>query len=199
MNNQRKRIFGVIPLPLGLEPKMGDDLYRQGVAIAVVLFCITMIMYFLLLGIFIAHSLSYAEMSTELSIMLGIAFVSTIQTVLYYRYTNIRATAMVMMVFYYLMTVTVVFVTGGFDSPVITILLCTVAVSYRFGESGDGMMNSLLVFFAILIFMGLKSLEMPPLYVLDGLNKPTVFFLGWFSTIFTISACLMTYHYDRKD
>jgi len=199
MSDPQARLFGVLPLPSSLDPKKGAHLYRQGVAMTMVLVGINLITLLLTLGVATAQLITDYNLSTELRVLIGITSISLIQTALYYRFTNVRATSMVMLVFYYIMTVLVVFITGGFDSPVISILLCTIAVSYRFGQREDGLMNTLLVGFALLTFMALQWLEMPPVYVLKGLNQPTVFFLGWFATLFTISACLLTYHYDRKD
>lgn len=199
MKDRINKIAGIIPLPSSLNADEGELKYRQGVAMTVLLLTINAILLSLVVAVFILKLLADMDLGTELLIVLCILAVAILQTIAFYAFANIRAASMLILIFYYLMTAAIVFFTGGYESPLYPVLVCTIAISFRFGHREDGYTNTLLVGFAALFFIGLHLLDIPPMRVLRGFSEPTIFFLGWISTIITITACLATYSYDRND
>lgn len=199
MKDQGKKIAGLIPLPPSLNADEGEQKYRQGIAMTVLLLTINALMLCLVISVFILKLFAGMDLGTELLIVSCIFAVAILQTIAFYVFANIRAASMLILIFYYLMTAAIVFFTGGYESPLYPVMLCTIAISFRFGQREDGYTNTLLVGFAALAFIGIYSLGIPPMHVLRGFSEPTIFFLGWISTIITITACLATYSYDRND
>lgn len=193
------KIAGLVPVPASLDQGKGELYFRQGVAMTILLLMVDAILFFLTLAVGLLALFTELKLQTEFTIVLSILVVGLIQTVIFYRYANIRAASMLILVFYFLMTLAVVFFTGAYESPLIPILFCTIVISFRFGTKEDGYSNAVLVTLAGLALLGLYWLEVPAVNVLYGFHPPVVFLLGWLSTLLTITACLATYEYDRDE
>jgi hypothetical protein len=139
------------------------------------------------------------QFSGERIALASITFLLLLQLAAYYYHSNIRLASMLLATTYFLLTFIVVIISGGYDSPIIFLMLCAVMVSFRFGSREDGFMSCVYIGGAVLSLVMLHVLDVPSLQMLHGLPPPAVFFMGWFSTLLTIVACLSTYTYDRED
>jgi hypothetical protein len=193
------RIAGRLPIPAGLLDLRDPAQFRQGVALAVCLLSSSAFMVLLsVLAIPLSLWLDW-RFHTERIALAGITLVLLCQLALFYYHASIRVTAMLLTTTYFLVTLAVVVVSGGYESPISFLLLCAIVVSFRFGTREDGFMSCIYVGGAVLSLVMLHMLDVPPVQMLHGLPPPSIFFIGWFSTLLTIVACLGTYTYDRDD
>jgi len=193
------RIAGYLPVPSGLLELRDPAQFRQGVALAVCLLSASAFMLFIS-ALLIPLSLWLDwRFDAERIALASITLVLLLQLAIFYYGGSIRAASMFLTTTYFLVTLAAVVASGGYESPIVFLLLCSVMVSFRFGNREDGFMSCIYVAGAILALVTLYVLGIPAVQMLHGIPRPAIFFIGWFSTLLTIVACLGTYTYDRED
>lgn len=193
------RIAGYLPVPSGLLELRDPARFRQGVALAVCLLAASAFMVILTAGFIILSLWQDWSLLMERTALVIITIVLLMQLAAFYTFANIRLAAILITTTYFLLTFIVVVVSGGYESPIFFLLLCAIVVSFRFGSREDGFMSCVYVAGAIASLVLVHTLGVPSINILQDLPGPAIFFMGWFSTLLTIVACLGTYTYDRED
>jgi len=116
----------------------------------------------------------------------------------FYRFGNVQLASMLFSLTYFLMTLSLVLMSGGYHSVNLVILLSSPVVAFRAGGKDEGIMNSIFVALAGFSLAIVDALGIPMVNLLAGLDDRIFFAIAWVVTISIIATCLVTYNLDEK-
>lgn len=116
----------------------------------------------------------------------------------FYRFANLRLAAMLFTLTYFLMSLSLVLMSGGYDSPNLVVLLSSPVVAFRVGGKDEGIMNSIFVGLAGFSLVVVNKLGVPMMNLLIGSDEGIFFSIAWVVTISIIATCLVTYNLDDE-
>jgi hypothetical protein len=139
----------------------------------------------------------------HVDILLNIVYGSVVCALLgmqvwaFFRFGNLRLTSMFFTFTYFLMALSLILMSGGYQSRCMVVLLSSPVVSFRAGGKDEGIMNSFFVALAGVAFLGIDRLGIPMVNLLAGMNEAFLFCSSWVVTITVIASCMVTY--DMED
>lgn len=193
-NNHPRRIK-LLPLPRGL--RLVDDpwVYHRGVALAIILIVITAMALFWSIALPLASRILETPLEAESLVAQGMFVFLSIQTLVYYRYGNVKLSAAIFSHSYFILMLALVIGSGGYDSALLLFLLCCTVISFRIGSREDGIMNAIFVSIAGLALVMMKSMGLVLPNLLHGIDRPVLLAIVWVVSLVIFSSCLATYHY----
>jgi hypothetical protein len=195
---RKRHRVGPLTLPVLIGPELGAWQYHRAAALVVLLATLmglTLVSALIMLAVQIFFDFSLLK---EIGIALALFAIMLLQTWIYYRFSNLRVSANLFTYSYFLMTLALVVIGGGYDSPLTIFLFCCVVVTFRISERADGIMNAFFVLLAGAALTAMKILEVETPNLLPGLDRSVIFSIVWLSVLLTFAACLATYHHQHE-
>jgi hypothetical protein len=194
---KRQRV-GPLPMPVLIGPELGAWQYHRAAALVVLLATLISLALSWGLVLLMLQTFFGFQLSVEIIVAFSVCSILLLQTWLFYRYCNVRVSANLFTYSYFLMTLVLVMMSGGYDSPLTIFLFCCVVITFRISEKVDGLMNAFFVLLggAALTAMKVLGIEAPNLML--GLERPLLVCITWFITLVIFAASLATYHHQQK-
>jgi hypothetical protein len=126
-------------------------------------------------------------------VIVGIMLGFGLQTLLFYRSDNYVLSGVVLSYFYFLMALALVIANGGYDAPVMLLLLVCPIVFFMTGGIREGIQNALLVATVGASFGYFKYIGFEFHNVFHGVSEPVMFGIAWSAVAISIAACLAGY------
>lgn len=193
--SHRPRRIKLLPLPRHL--RLIDDpwVHHRGVALAVILVVITAMSLFWAVALPLMAYLLGVSLQAESFVAQGMFVLLSIQTLVYYRYGNVKLSAAIFSHSYFILMLSLVIGSGGYDSALLLFLLCCTTISFRIGSREDGIMNAVFVSLAGLALVVMKEMGLVLPNMLQGIDRPVLLAIVWVVSLVIFSSCLATYHY----
>lgn len=193
--SHRPRRIKLLPLPRHLHLIDDPWVHHRGVALAVILVVITaMSLFWAVVLPFMAYLLG-VSLQAESLVAQGMFVFLSIQTLVYYRYGNVKLSAAIFSHSYFILMLLLVIGSGGYDSALLLFLLCCTAISFRIGSREDGIMNAIFVSLAGLALVVMKEMGLVLPNMLQGIDRPVLLAIVWVVSLVIFASCLATYHY----
>jgi len=197
MTKRIRHRVGPLPLPALIGPELGAWQYHRAVALVVLLATLmglTLVSALIMLAVQMLFDIHLVK---EIGLALALFGAMLLQTWIFYRFSNLRVSANLFTYSYFLISLALVIIGGGYDSPMTTFLFCCVVVTFRISERVDGYMNAFFVLLAGAALTAMKMLGVETPNLLPGLDRSVIFSIVWLSVLLTFAACLATYHHRK--
>lgn len=171
--------------------------FRRARALAAMLVTTTLTTFFWILVSPYLHFVSGKQLRPMLDVSFVVLMILAGQTLFFYRFANVRLSAVFMTMSYFLILIVIVICTGGYDSPLKVLLLSSPIISFRIGGKEEGTMNTLLV---ALLGAGLIYAKYSGIYFVNIFPTVGEYFLAtvaWLVTLTATVTCLMVYDVDE--
>jgi len=187
----------LFPFPESLEPKRGTKEFRHIRALTAMLVTTTATALFWTLVLIAIYILSGKPLTAIVAVSLAVSIILALQTWCFYRFANVRFSAMFLSTSYFLIVLVIVFFSGGYDSPSKVLLISSPIISFRISGKEQGITNTLFVAIIGLVLIYAKYND----FVLDNFFPgPGDFFttsVSWIVTLTVITTCLSAYDVDE--
>lgn len=187
----------LLPHPKGINPKRGTRQYRQVRALTALLLIITASTLFWSIVLGIDYLFFNKAVRMNVIIALVVLAMLLVEVWCYYRFANVRLSAAFMTMSYFFMVAGLVLMSGGFDSPLLVMLISSPIISYRIGGRDEGIMNSVFVAMFGLFLLYAKYQEFVLPNYLGGLDSMMASGIAWLATLTIVSASLASYDIDE--
>lgn len=195
INQLIKRLF---PLPQGLKTNCVMAERRRTRALAVLLVICTTTVWFWSVVLTLMYLIWDFDIRWNVYYSYFVGAILSAQVWGFYRFSNLRLAAMLFTLTYFLMSLSLVLMSGGYDSPNLVVLLSSPVVAFRVGGKDEGIMNSIFVSLAGFSLVVVDKLGVPMMNLLIGSDEGIFFAIAWVVTISIIATCLVTYNLDDE-
>jgi len=132
-----------------------------------------------------------------------IGFISCLAVVLnyvfFYKSGRLDASAILFSLTFFVACVITIVLTGGYDSPVRIMLICTPVVAFLVGGRQEGMYNASLSFVAGIVLLVLKVFDFDMMQIMPAAVLPYLSGIIWLLTLVLIVVCLFVYDVLLED
>jgi len=175
-----------------------EDLIRARVLVAIMLSAIVSTSVTIVV-LFISQKLSRGDFSSPIIIASVTDVILILDYIFFYKSGRLDASAILFSLTFFLGVVISTILTGGFDSPVRIMLICTPIVAFLVGGRQEGIYNVALSFVVGMIFLVLKSYEFPMMQVMPENILTYMSGIVWTLALVLIIVCLYVYDVLLED
>jgi len=188
----------VFPLPADLKIKESGLVRRRARALTVLLLTTSATVWFWALVLTVLYLIFKFDILLNVYFAYVVSVLMGLQIWGFYRFANFRIASMLFSLTYFLMTLSLVLMNGGYHSPSMFLLLSSPVVSFRTGGKDEGIMNAIFVGITGLSLAGISWLGISIANLLTGLDERFFFAIVWVVTLSIISSCMVTYDMDEE-
>lgn len=174
-----------------LSPNTAD--YMRARALSAILVSITIMGTLAMLLLATKHVIYNPDLLMNDLISVGIVLLFVLQTVFFYRFNNFWMSALAFTNSYFLLMVTLLLVTGGYDSSIKILLLTCPLVSFVVGGVQEGIQNAVFTIIAGIAIAIFKYIGFDLINHLAGENVYVDFCIHWTIAVLVIVSCALTY------
>ncbi len=175
-----------------------EDLIRARV-LATIMFSAVAAILFTIVVLGTAQKISGNDFRSPLTIAGICSVVVLLNYVFFYKSGRLDASAILFSLTFFLATVICTILTGGFESPVRIMLVCTPVVAFLVGGRQEGIYNAALSFVVGMVLLFLKVYDFPMMQIMPADVLPYVAGLVWLLTLVLIVICLYIYDVLLED
>jgi hypothetical protein len=190
-----KRLF---PLPKRLKLIGAPQEHRRALALTVLLLTVSWTTWFWSVALSALYLLFHLDIVLNVIFSIAVSALMALQVWGFYRFSNLRVAAMLFTLSYFLMVLTLVLISGGYQSVNLVLLISCPALAFRVGGKDEGIMNSVFVGLVGLALAIVDKLGLPIVNILTGIDQGILFGIAWVVTISVITTCLVTYDMDES-
>jgi len=183
----------LIPESVRYHLDIKSRLYARVRIMAIMLWVATLLSGLSMLILVLTHLIFQPEHLKFDIIIIGITILFSLQTWLFYKYKNYWLSGALLGYFYFLLALSLVIASGGYDSPTIMLLMISPIVFFVVGGVREGVQNAVFVGIAGLLFGYLKLRGFDFFNIFYDVSPLMVFAIMWTITIVGITLCLVAY------
>jgi len=175
-----------------------EDLIRARVLVAIMLSAAVSVVFSIIV-MAISDKASGSDFSNPLMMAAVSGVVIAFDYVFFYKSGRLDAAAILFSLSLFLATVISVILTGGFDSPVRIMLICTPVIAFLVGGRQEGMYNAALSYVVGIVLLILRVYDFPMMQVMPDNVLPYIAGITWLLAILVIVVCLYVYDVLLED
>jgi hypothetical protein len=174
------------------------DLIRARVLVTIMLCGISSIVFSLLV-LAISHLVSGQDFGNAMTIALICGVALILNYLFFYKSGRLDASAILFSLTFFLATIISTIITGGFDSPVKIMLVCTPVVAFLIGGRQEGMYNAALSYVVGIVLLILHVYDFPMMQIMPETVLPYLHGIVWLVAMVLIVVCLYVYDVLLED
>jgi len=174
------------------------DLIRARVLVTIMLSGMVSIL-FTLLVLGISQTMSGHDFSNPVIIAIICGVALTLNYLFFYKSGRLDAAAILFSLTFFLATIISIIITGGFDSPVRIMLVCTPVVAFLVGGRQEGIYNAALSYVVGIVLLILHAFDFPMMQIMPEAVMPYLHGIVWLIATVLIVVCLYVYDVLLED
>jgi len=190
-------ISKVFPFPKKLKPERGTREYRRVRALSAMLITLTVVSFIALLVLCSMTVSPEKQLTNNIAATAAAFLLMFSQLIVFFRFANVRLSAMLLTISYFFIVVGVVIGSGAYDSPNKVLLLSCPIIAFRVGGREEGVVNSCFVGLLGLIFIFARHHGFEVENYFGNLGVYTSSAIAWVVTVAVIATCLAAYDTDE--
>lgn len=139
------------------------------------------------------HFIYFREQLKYDFVILAITFIFGAQTWLFYRLGNARLSGIMMSYFYFILILTLISISGGYDAPTMVLALVSPLIFFMLGGPQQGIQNSVLVMIIGVFFAAMNSIGMEFPNVFKAAPPILTYSIAFALSVAGIALCIAVY------